>query len=132
MVDTEMRLQPKMEHLYSASRNKIWSSLWLSSSASYCTFQPQIGESRQNRYAIQSEKSESENRSVVSDSLPPYGLQPTRLLCPWNSPGQSTGVGNLFLLQWIFPTQGSNPGLLHCRQILYQLSHREDQEYWSG
>ena len=36
------------------------------------------------------------------------------------------------LLQGIFPTQGSNPGLLHCRQILYQLSHREAQEYWSG
>ena len=41
---------------------------------------------------------------------------------PWNSPGQNTGVGSLSLLQGIFPTQGSNPGLLHCRQILYQLS----------
>ena len=37
---------------------------------------------------------------------------------PWNSPGQNTGVGSLSLLQGIFPTQGSNPGLLHCRQIL--------------
>jgi len=43
---------------------------------------------------------------------------------PWNSPGQNTGVGSHFLLQGIFPTQGSNPGLLHCRQILYQLSHQ--------
>ena len=43
---------------------------------------------------------------------------------PWNSPGQNTGVGSLSLLQWIFPTQGSNPGLSHCRQILYQLSHK--------
>ena len=43
---------------------------------------------------------------------------------PWNSPGQNTGVGSLSLLQGIFPTQGSNPGLLPCRQILYQLSHR--------
>ena len=43
---------------------------------------------------------------------------------PWNSPGQTTGVGSLTLLQGIFPTQGSNPGLLHCRQILYQLSHQ--------
>ena len=42
---------------------------------------------------------------------------------PWNSPGQNTGVGSLSLLQGIFPTQGSNPGLLHCRRILYQLSH---------
>ena len=40
----------------------------------------------------------------------------------WNSPGQNTGVGSLSLLQGIFPTQGSNPGLPHCRQILYQLS----------
>ena len=46
---------------------------------------------------------------------------------PWNSPGQNTGVGSLSLLQGIFPTQGSNPGLLHCWQILYQLSHRSDQ-----
>ena len=51
---------------------------------------------------------------------------------PWNSPGQNTGVGSLSLLQGIFPTQGSKSGLPHCRQILYQLSHREAQEYWSG
>ena len=43
---------------------------------------------------------------------------------PWNSPGQNTGVGSLSLLQGIFPTQGSNPGLPQCRQILYQLSHQ--------
>ena len=43
---------------------------------------------------------------------------------PWNSPDQNTGVGSLSLLQRIFPTQGSNPGLLHCRQILHQLSHQ--------
>ena len=42
----------------------------------------------------------------------------------WNFLGQNTGVGSLSLLQGIFPTQGSNPGLLHCRQILYQLSHK--------
>ena len=44
--------------------------------------------------------------------------------CPWNSPGKNTGVGSHSLLQAIFPTQESNPGLLHCRWILYQLSHR--------
>ena len=43
---------------------------------------------------------------------------------PWNSPGQNTGVGSLSLLQGVFPTQGLNPGLLHCRQILSQLSHK--------
>ena len=43
---------------------------------------------------------------------------------PWNSPDQNTGVGSLSLLQGIFPTQGANPGLPHCRRILYQLSHK--------
>ena len=43
---------------------------------------------------------------------------------PRNSPDQNTGVGILFLLQGIFPIQGLNTGLLHCRQILYQLSHK--------
>ena len=46
------------------------------------------------------------------------------LYSPWNSLGQNTEVGSLSLLQGIFPTQGLNPGLLHCRQILYQLSHK--------
>ena len=55
----------------------------------------------------------------MSDSLLLCGLY-----SPWNSPGQNTGVGSLSLLQRIFPTQGSSPGLPHCRQILYQLSHK--------
>ena len=46
------------------------------------------------------------------------------LLCPWDSPGKNTGVGCRALLQGIFLTQGSNPGLLHCRQVLYHLSHQ--------
>jgi len=61
----------------------------------------------------------SESRSVVSNSLRPYGLY-----IPWNSPGQNTRVGSHSLLPGIFPTQGSDPGLQHCRQILYQLSHK--------
>ena len=63
-------------------------------------------------------------RSVVPNSLWPHGLQPTRLLCPWEFPGNDTGVGCYFLHQGIFPTQGSNPGFLHCRQILYRLSYK--------
>ena len=63
-------------------------------------------------------ESERESRSVVSDSLRPHGPN-----SPWNSPGQNTGMGSLSLLQGIFSTQGSNPGLPHCRQILYCLSH---------
>ena len=47
---------------------------------------------------------------------------------PWNSPAQHTGVGSCSLLQGIFPTQGSNPGLLYCRQILYQLSNQGSPE----
>ena len=54
----------------------------------------------------------------------PWTVQPTKLLFPWDSPGKYTGVGCHFLLQGIFPTQELNPGLLHCRQILYQLSHK--------
>ena len=50
-------------------------------------------------------------------------FRPHGLYSPWNSPGQNTGVGSLSLFQGIFPTQGSNQGLLLCRQILYQLSY---------
>ena len=65
--------------------------------------------------------SESASHSVVSDTLQPHGLY---IYSPQNSPGQSTEVGSLSLHQGIFPTQGSNPGLQHCRRILYQLSHK--------
>ena len=61
----------------------------------------------------------SESHSVMCDSLWPQGLY-----SPRNSPGQNIGVGSLSLLQEIFPTQGSNPGLPHRKQILYQLSHK--------
>ena len=63
-------------------------------------------------------------QASILESLWPHGLQPTRLLCPCDFPGKDTGVGCHFLLQGIFPTQGSNPGLLYCRQILYQLSYK--------
>ena len=63
--------------------------------------------------------SEYVSHSVVPDSLQLHGLQPTRVVCPWNFPGKDTGVGGHFLLQVIFLAQGSNPVLLLCRQILY-------------
>ena len=72
-------------------------------------------------------KSESESCSVVSDSLQPHGL-----CSPWNSPGQNTGVGSLSLLQGIIPTQGSNTGLSHCSQILYQLSYKDLESLFGG
>ena len=73
---------------------------------------------------VEKKKEESESHSVVSNSLQSYGLQPTRLLCPWDSPGKNTGVGSHSLLQGVFPTQGSNQGVLHCRQILCHPSHQ--------
>ena len=62
-------------------------------------------------------ESESESCSVSN-------LRPHRPYSSWNSPGQNTAVGSLSLFQGIFLTQGLNPGLPHCRQILYQLSHK--------
>ena len=63
--------------------------------------------------------SESESGSVVSDSLQSHGPY-----TPWNSPGWNTGVVAFPFSGGIFPTQGLNPGLPHCRQILYQLSRK--------
>ena len=68
---------------------------------------------------IKSVTDESESHSVMSDSL-----WPCRLYSPWNSPGQNTGMGSLSILQGMSPTQRSNPALLPCRWILYQLSHK--------
>ena len=73
-------------------------------------------------YYLRTVINSSESRSVVSR---PFATSWTaRLLCPRDFPGKNTEVGSHFLLQVIFPTQGSNPGSLHCRQILYRLSHQ--------
>ena len=69
--------------------------------------------------AVKHHESGGESSSVVSDSLRPRGLH-----SPWSSPGQNAGEGSLSLLQGIFLTQELNQGLLHCRQILYQLSYQ--------
>ena len=68
------------------------------------------------------------SHSVVADSLQPHGLKTARLLCPWNFPGKKTRVGCHSLLQGTFLPQESNPGLLHCRQILYCLSNQGSHE----
>ena len=60
----------------------------------------------------------------MSDSSATLWTVAWRLLCPWGSPGKNTGAGCHFLLQGIFLTQGSNPGLLHWRWILYHLNHQ--------
>ena len=67
---------------------------------------------------------ESESHSTVSDCFQPHGLY-----SPWNSPGQNTGMESHSFLQGIFPTQGLNPGLPHCKEILYQLSHQGNSKY---
>ena len=68
-------------------------------------------------------ESQSVSCSVMPNFLWPHGRGSNRILCPWNSPGKNTGVGSHSLRQGIFQTQGSNPDLLHCRQILYHLGH---------
>ena len=65
------------------------------------------------------------SRSIMSDSLRLHGLQPTRPLCPWDSPGKNTGEGSHSLLQGILLNQESNPGLLCCRWSLYYLKERK-------
>ena len=70
-------------------------------------------------WATREARSESESCSDLSGSLRLHGLY-----SPWDSPGQNTEVGSFSFLQGIFPTQGLKPVLLHCRQILYQLSHK--------
>ena len=67
----------------------------------------------------------SVSHSVVSDSLWPYRLWPARFFCPWNSPSRNTEVGSHSLLPGIFPTQGSNPGLLHCGRVFTIWATRE-------
>ena len=79
---------------------------------------PPVSESSEMFIKAMSE-SESVNNSVKFESLQPHGLEPARLLCPWNSPSKNNGVGCHYLLQGIFPTQGSNPALLHCKQMIY-------------
>ena len=66
---------------------------------------------------------------LVTQSCPTPWTVAHQLLCPWNSPGKNTGVGCHALLQRIFLTQGLNPGLLHCRQILYHPSYQGSPIY---
>ena len=112
----------KLLHKYTL---KTWKTVWIEILSRYFTYIEVNAVVSKTDYVLQSPRvfvkliRVSESRSVVSDSL-----RPCRLYSPWNSPGQNTGVGSLSLLQGIFPTQGSNPGLPHCRWSLYQLSYK--------
>ena len=78
---------------------------------------------------IEKEKSENVSPSVLSYSLQPHELQPTRLLSPWDSPGKNIEVCSHSLFQGIFPTQELKLGLLPCRQIHYIWATREAPKY---
>ena len=128
-ITSSVSLNAKRIQLYEVRRNssKVSLSTWtaelvlLCNKALFVCFLRCLRLAEKNKHALQtmrSFESESESHSVVSDSATPG------LYSPWNSPGQNTGVGNLSLLQGIFPTQGLNPGLSYCRWILYQLSQK--------
>ena len=72
------------------------------------------------------------SRSVVSDSLGLHGVQPTRLLCPWDFPGKKSGAGCRCLLQGIFLTQGSNLRLVHWQGDSSALGHQRSLSTWLG
>ena len=74
--------------------------------------------------SLRQDKCISVSCSVISNSLQPHGLYPATLLCPWGFSSKHTGLSCHSLLQGIFPTQESNPGLPHCRQILNHLSYQ--------
>ena len=83
---------------------------WVTSSSGYLSH---LGRKLWSKF-----QKKSESCSVVSNSFDPMDYS------PWNSPGQNTGVGSCSILQGTFLTLGSNPGLPHCRQILYHLNHQ--------
>ena len=94
-----------------------------------CQNHPNLRE-RRGKFQDDGVQYQRKEKVLVTQSFPtlqPHDLQPARLLSPWDSPDQNTGVGSHSLLQGIFLTQGSNPGLLHCGQILYHQSHQEEQ-----
>ena len=78
----------------------------------------------ENHWNILDDEEEMKSLSRAWLIVTPWTVACTRLLHPWDFLGKSTGVGCHFLHQGIFPTQGSNPGLPHCRQTLYHLSHQ--------
>ena len=89
----------------------------------HCMSMAKIKQTNQTPWKKSYEQPESE-RKVTQPCLTLCNPMDYTVYSPWNSPGQNTGVGSLSLLQGVFPTQGSNPGLPHCRWILYQLSHQ--------
>ena len=98
------------------SQNHYHPGFWLTYSISFWGMLENLKKKKKRRSSVLCACSAT---SVMSESLRLHRQLPTRLLCPWDSPDKNTGVGNHGLLQGIFPTQGSNLGLLPCRWILY-------------
>ena len=112
--------------IISFSRGSSWPRDWTQVSYVSCTGRQALyhwrllgGETVTVSHSVVPELNYSRLRLCFVQSwlLWPHRLEPARLLCPWDSPGKKTQVGCHFLLRGIFPTQGSNPGLLHCRHI---------------
>ena len=110
-----------MQKLCIVSKNKMWSWLWLRSWAPCCKVMHKLNNVGKTNRTFRYEKSESESEVAKSCST----LCNSMDCSPRNFPGKSTAVGCHFLLQGIFLTQGSNMGLLHCRQRLYLWATRE-------
>ena len=104
-----------------------WSgSVWVSASlvAQMVKYLPAMRET-QVRFLDQEdplEKGMATHSSTLAWKIPP--MEKPGRYSPWDFPGKNTGVGCHYILQGIFLVQGSNPGLPHCRQILYHLSHQ--------
>ena len=117
-----MAFPVQQHHRHCLSENVGSNSLWFTLSCHW-----EIGS---NMVDTHIGKVKSVSHAVVSHSLRPrHGLQPTKLLCPWDFTGKNTGMGSHSLLQGIFPDQGLNSGVLHCRQILYHLSHQRSHTH---
>ena len=119
-----LNLSPPMSHMRHSNNHMPLSPLQLTTMLQSGCFQWQVDSSPKMHFKIKDQYIYTRVCKNVSDSLRPHRLQPTRLLCPWDFPGNSTGVDCHFRLQGIFPTQSSNPGLPHCRQTLYRLGHQ--------
>ena len=111
-----LEYQWKVVKVKSLSRVQLCATLWTEAHQA----PPSLGFSRQEHWSglpfpspMHESKKWKWSHWVVSNSQRPHGLYPTRILCPWDSPGKNTGRGCHFLLQGIFLTQGSNPSLPH-------------------
>ena len=107
-----------------------WAWVWVGSGSWWWTGKPGVLQSMGSQRVGHSCSTELTEyiwkvKVLVTHLCPAFcNLWPTRLLCPWNYPGKNPGVGNHYLLQGIFLTQGSKLGLPLCRQILYNLSYQ--------